>query len=69
VSLQFCPNDLAFAAGPYAQGGMPPMKSAVLRANKSQSSMRAILTLLVISAFINYIDRGNLSVAAPLISD
>lgn len=31
--------------------------------------MRPILILLVVSAFINYIDRGNLSVAAPFIKD
>jgi sugar phosphate permease len=29
--------------------------------------MSAVLTLLVLSVFINYVDRGNLSIAAPLL--
>jgi len=29
--------------------------------------MRLALALLVISVFINYVDRGNLSIAAPLL--
>jgi ACS family D-galactonate transporter-like MFS transporter len=33
----------------------------------AEAGMRTILILLALSAFINYIDRGNLSVAAPLI--
>src|SRR5437773_12449517 len=45
------------------------MTVAAFSAPKAQPVMRAILVLLVVSAFINYIDRGNLSVAAPLIKD
>jgi len=45
------------------------MTVAAFRAPKAQPAMRVILILLVVSAFINYIDRGNLSVAAPLIKD
>ena len=45
------------------------MTVAAFNAPKAQPVMRAILVLLVVSAFINYIDRGNLSVAAPLIKD
>ena len=45
------------------------MTVAAFKAPKTQPGMRAILVLLVVSAFINYIDRGNLSVAAPLIKD
>ena len=32
-------------------------------------TLRAVLVLLALSIFINYIDRGNLSVAAPLLKD
>src|SRR5690348_16334546 len=32
-------------------------------------SMSLVLALLVVSVFINYIDRGNLSVAAPLLKN
>src|ERR1700758_5815890 len=31
--------------------------------------MSTVLTLLVISVFINYVDRGNLSIAAPLLKN
>ena len=31
--------------------------------------MPAVLTLLVASVFINYVDRGNLSIAAPLLKN
>src|SRR5215468_12593902 len=31
--------------------------------------MSVALVLLVISVFINYVDRGNLSIAAPLLKD
>ena len=37
-------------------------------ATKLTTSQRRILILLVISGFINYIDRGNLSVAAPMLT-
>lgn len=36
---------------------------------KLSPTLRAILVLLTLSIFINYIDRGNLSVAAPLLKD
>ena len=32
-------------------------------------ALRAVLVLLTLSIFINYIDRGNLSIAAPLLKD
>src|SRR5260221_7487308 len=31
--------------------------------------MSVVLTLLVVSVFINYVDRGNLSIAAPLLKN
>ncbi len=31
--------------------------------------MSFVLTLLVLSVFINYVDRGNLSIAAPLLKN
>src|SRR5712692_3423606 len=31
--------------------------------------MSVVLTLLVLSVFINYVDRGNLSLAAPLLKN
>src|ERR1700720_4158226 len=36
---------------------------------KLPRALRYVLALLVFSAFINYIDRGNLSIAAPLLKD
>ncbi|MGH9736191.1 MAG: MFS transporter [Candidatus Acidiferrales bacterium] len=36
---------------------------------KLSPTLRAVLVLLTLSIFINYIDRGNLSVAAPLLKD
>jgi MFS family permease len=45
------------------------MTWAVSRSRKFNSSTPVILFLLIISAFINYIDRGSLSIAAPLIKD
>src|SRR5258706_1480579 len=32
-------------------------------------AMSVALTLLVVSVFINYVDRGNLSIAAPLLKN
>jgi len=32
-------------------------------------ALRYVLALLAISVFINYIDRGNLSIAAPMLKD
>jgi hypothetical protein len=32
---------------------------------KRQMALRYVLALLAVSVFINYIDRGNLSIAAP----
>ncbi len=31
--------------------------------------MSVVLTLLVVSVFINYVDRGNLSIAAPILKN
>lgn len=39
------------------------------QSEKLSPTLRAILVLLTLSIFINYIDRGNLSVAAPLLKD
>ena len=39
------------------------------RQNRIPSTLIVVLVLLAISAFINYIDRGNLSIAAPLLKD
>jgi len=36
---------------------------------KLPAALRAVLILLVVSVCINYIDRGNLSIAAPLLKD
>lgn len=36
---------------------------------KLSGPLRAILTLLSVSVFLNYIDRGNLSIAAPLLKN
>ena len=36
---------------------------------KLSGPLRAVLTLLSISVFLNYIDRGNLSIAAPLLKN
>ena len=48
----------------------PPTKnnSAIIHRPRSQA-MSLVLTLLVLSVFINYVDRGNLSIAAPLLKD
>jgi MFS family permease len=44
------------------------MKSVITRAVPSISQAEGILlALLIVSIFVNYIDRGNLSIAAPLI--
>jgi ACS family D-galactonate transporter-like MFS transporter len=37
--------------------------------NRISSTLIVVVVLLAISAFINYIDRGNLSIAAPLLKD
>jgi MFS transporter, ACS family, D-galactonate transporter len=36
---------------------------------KLSSPLRRVLALLALSVFINYVDRGNLSIAAPLLKD
>jgi ACS family D-galactonate transporter-like MFS transporter len=43
--------------------------STVLERKRLTSKLTAVLALLGISVFINYIDRGNLSIAAPLLKD
>jgi sugar phosphate permease len=47
---------------------LTPSKSEAVQAPRSRGLSR-VLALLVFSVFINYIDRGNLSIAAPLIKD
>jgi len=37
--------------------------------NRLTGKLSAVLVLLGISVFINYIDRGNLSIAAPMLKD
>jgi ACS family D-galactonate transporter-like MFS transporter len=39
------------------------------RRKKISAGLSIVLLLLAISAFINYVDRGNLSIAAPLLKD
>src|SRR5213079_3529137 len=43
-------------------------KSEIVRQSLSRQ-LSIALTLLVVSVFINYVDRGNLSIAAPLLKD
>jgi ACS family D-galactonate transporter-like MFS transporter len=43
--------------------------TATLERKKLPSALLPVLALLGISVFINYIDRGNLSIAAPLLKD
>jgi ACS family D-galactonate transporter-like MFS transporter len=43
--------------------------SKLARQNRIPSTLLVVLVLLAISAFINYVDRGNLSIAAPLLKD
>jgi ACS family D-galactonate transporter-like MFS transporter len=38
-------------------------------ATKLPRTLRYVLALLAFSVFINYIDRGNLSIAAPMLKD
>jgi len=48
----------------------PTKMSAATRAHRpAPRAMRIVLGLLVLSVFINYVDRGNLSIAAPLLKD
>jgi ACS family D-galactonate transporter-like MFS transporter len=42
---------------------------SVINVKKSPRALRYVLALLALSVFINYIDRGNLSIAAPLLKD
>jgi MFS transporter, ACS family, D-galactonate transporter len=44
------------------------LNSEVFQQPRSRA-MRVALTLLVVSVFINYVDRGNLSIAAPLLKN
>jgi MFS family permease len=41
----------------------------VLSRNKLSGTLSLVLALLALSVFINYIDRGNLSIAAPMLKD
>src|SRR5437763_1805342 len=46
------------------------MSTSTSRQRKSiPAGLRIVLLLLAISAFINYVDRGNLSIAAPMLKD
>jgi len=47
---------------------MPLLTSTITRPRLT-GRLRAILTLLAVSVFLNYIDRGNLSIAAPLLKN
>jgi len=42
---------------------------SVMSIDKSPRALRYVLALLAVSVFINYIDRGNLSIAAPMLKD
>jgi ACS family D-galactonate transporter-like MFS transporter len=42
---------------------------SVINVKKSARALRYLLALLAFSVFINYIDRGNLSIAAPMLKD
>jgi MFS family permease len=41
----------------------------VLSRNKLSGTLSLVLALLALSVFINYVDRGNLSIAAPMLKD
>ena len=45
-----------------------PVTTAI-KPQRLASRLLVVLVLLGISVFINYIDRGNLSIAAPLLKD
>ena len=47
----------------------PAGENATTMAAESSRPMHGVLALLAISLFINYIDRGSLSIAAPLVKD
>jgi ACS family D-galactonate transporter-like MFS transporter len=46
-----------------------PMVEAAPAREKMSVALRVVLVLLGLSIFLNYIDRGNLSIAAPLLKD
>jgi sugar phosphate permease len=46
---------------------MPTSRSA--ERTRIPGKLLIVITLLAISVFINYIDRGNLSIAAPMLKD
>jgi MFS transporter, ACS family, D-galactonate transporter len=46
-----------------------PVNQTLTDRGTSSGSLRIVLALLVFSVFINYIDRGNLSIAAPMLKD
>jgi MFS transporter, ACS family, D-galactonate transporter len=46
---------------------MPTSRSA--HPNRIPGALKIVLALLAISSFINYVDRGNLSIAAPMLKD
>jgi MFS transporter, ACS family, D-galactonate transporter len=48
---------------------VPTPATASADANRFSRTMAHVLALLAISLFINYIDRGSLSIAAPLLKD
>ena len=55
--------------GPRSHNARLPHDNSALEAQKLPASLVPVLALLGISVFINYIDRGNLSIAAPMLKD
>src|SRR5579859_6143946 len=47
----------------------PPVRHSGQSGNHIAASLVAVLVLLGIATFINYVDRGNLSIAAPMLKD
>jgi MFS transporter, ACS family, D-galactonate transporter len=45
------------------------MNKVSITDDKKSGAMRYVLVLLAFSVFINYVDRGNLSIAAPMLKD
>jgi len=45
-----------------------PLRAQAIREQRS-GAMSIVLALLVFSVFISYVDRGNLSIAAPMLKD
>jgi ACS family D-galactonate transporter-like MFS transporter len=54
---------------PAALGGTSAAVANALERERLSTPLRRILILLALSIFVNYVDRGNLSIAAPLIKN